>query len=85
MCTSFSDSAVSMRSDCFFADSLIFVRMTLFVVSRLDSKSAKDCKKDACKYDRSSQELSNRIPIPTSIGFDTAENESLKVKRNLDR
>ena len=51
--------------------------------SRLDSEGAKESKSD-----RSCQELSNYFLV-AKIGFDTAENESLKVcqkvVRQLDR
>ena len=52
----------------------------LFVVFRLDSKGAKGAK--ACKSCRSRQELSNE-DLLGKFGFDTAENEPLKVCQNL--
>ena len=41
----------------------------LFVISRLDSKRAKEC-----KFDRSRRELSNEHSV-AKFGFDIAENE----------
>ena len=49
----------------------------LFMVSRLDSTGAKEYKSD-----RSRQELSKEYLV-AKIGFDTAENEPLKVSRSM--
>ena len=51
-------------------------------------KRCKGIKKDACKSDRSRQEISNGYFV-SKVGFDTAKNESSKVyqivARQLDR
>ncbi len=71
-----------MRLDSFFSGALCVLSggrlpEALFMVFLLDSKGAK-----ACKSCRSRQELSNEYLL-AKFGFDTAENEPLKVCQKL--
>ena len=73
-----------MRLDSFFSGALCVMSggrlpAALFLVFLLDSKGAKVCK---CKSCRSRQELSNEYLL-AKFGFDTAENEPLKVCQKL--